>query len=418
MLDVCARQLALLEDAPAETLDLNMKLGRVYGDVLDREPAAIEAYRNVLAIEPHHSDALWALRELYDRTGAAEELAEVNQILLANMDDEDPRSEALYRQLARTYQEAREQPQPAIDAWSKVLSYSSHDAEAIDHLEELYTQTEAWADCVDILERKAQNTEDPYERASILFRVAEMCTEQLEDRAGSRRAYAAILEVQPDNLDAYEQLITAYEEDEEWEPLVGLLLNRLEYTDDSFEQVEIYGRTAELFEHQLEQKESAFLVLSQAFETTLDDERFGQELARLASEGNFWNPLIETYQNVIQKMGTTVDSVPMRLRVASWWDEKLDQAEHAATHYQNVLGIEPDNLEALTALEGLLIRYESWGDAVDILQRKVEPTSTRMSASGRMRRWPILWNVIWTVVMMPLRPIVRRCSSTCPTKTS
>ena len=252
--DVCARQLALLDDAPDETLALNMKLGRVYGDVLDREPAAIEAYRNVLAIEPHHSDALWALRELYDRTGAAEELAEVNQILLANMDDEDPRSEALYRQLARTYQEALEQPQPAIDAWSKVLSYSSHDAEAIDHLEELYTQTEAWADCVDILERKAQNTEDPYERASILFRVAEMCTEQLEDRAGSRRAYAAILEVQPDNLDAYEQLITAYEEDEEWEPLVGLLLNRLEYTDDSFEQVEIYGRTAELFEHQLEQK--------------------------------------------------------------------------------------------------------------------------------------------------------------------
>ena len=74
-------------------------------------------------------------------------------------------------------------------------------------------------------------------------------------------------------------------------------------------------------------------------------------------------------------MGTTVDSVPMRLRVASWWDEKLDQAEHAATHYQNVLGIEPDNLEALTALEGLLIRYESWEDAVDILQRKVELTS-------------------------------------------
>ena len=65
----------------------------------------------------------------------------------------------------------------------------------------------------------------------------------------------------------------------------------------------------------------------------------------------------------------------MRLRVASWWDQKLDHAEHAATHYQNVLDIEPDNMEALSALEILLERYKSWDDAIDILQRRVELTA-------------------------------------------
>ena len=202
-----------------------------------------------------------------------------------------------------------------------------------------------------------------------------MSSEQLDDAQGSQRAFEAILAVQPNNLDAYEQLVGAYEASEQWESLVQLLVGRLEFTDDTYEQVELYSRTAEIFEGKLHSIENAFVVLSQAFEATLDDERFGGELARLAEESGTWGPLIETYQNVIEKVGMTVDSVPMRLRVAEWWDEKFQSAENAAIHYQNILSIEPDNLQALSALEVLLERHESWEQTVEVLQRKVELTT-------------------------------------------
>ena len=272
------------------------------------------------------------------------------------------------------YQEALEDAPKAIDAWRNVLAWASTDAEAIDKLEELFTGSEDWASCVTILEIKASQTEDNYDRVSILFRVAEMYAENLDDTIGSRGAYESILSVQPDNIDAYEQLLALYEEGERWDELVGLLLNRLEFTDDTYEQVELYQRTAEIFETKLGSGENAFVVLSQAFEATLDDERFGADLARLASENDAWGALIETYQKVIQAVGPTLDSIPMRLRVAEWWSTKAGESQNAAGHYQEILRIEPDNLQALTALEALFEQYEGWDDAVRILERKVELT--------------------------------------------
>ena len=349
--DVCERQLTLLNDEPQRELELLVRLGQVYGDQLDRERSAIEKWQLVLGIEPDHLEALWALRDLNERTDDPAEIARTNERLLSLMTEDDERGLELWRQLGRLYQESLDNPEKSIDAWANVLRYAEHDVEAIDTLEELYTATENWRACVDVLERKAATTQDMYDRVSILFRVAEMCAEQLEDPEGSRRAYAMILESQPDNLDAYEQLVEAYEQGEAWEELVGLLISRLEFTEDAFEQVELYERTCQIFEHKLENIESAFLVLSQAFQSTLDDERFGHELARLAEEGGYWGQLIDTYQIVIEQMGMTPQSVSLRLRVASWWDEKLGESQHAATHYQNVIEIEEDNLIALSALK-------------------------------------------------------------------
>ena len=85
----------------------------------------------------------------------------------------------------------------------------------------------------------------------------------------------------------------------------------------------------------------------------------------------------------LQAIGTTPHSVPIRLRVASWYDVKLDQAQHAGTHYQWVLQIEPDNIGALSALVELLERYQNWPKVVEFLRRlvdlQVEPEERKAS---------------------------------------
>ena len=355
-------------------MELHSKLGRIWGDELDRERNAIESWIRVLQLDPQNLDCLWALRDLYDRASNPAELARTIESLLILMDEADERRTELYRQSAVLYQEALDSADKAIGAWRNVLLLNEADQDAIDNLEELYTATENWVECVAVLEAKAARTEDSYDKVSILFRVAEMYGEQLSDTSGCRRAFESVLQTQPDNIDAYEQLVALYESGETWDELVGLLLNRLEFTDDTYEQVELYQRTAEIFETHLGSGENAFVVLSQAFEATLDDERFGADLARLAQEHDSWGPLIQTYQNVITAMGQTFESIPIRLRVAEWWNSKMGDAQNAAQHYQQVLSIEPDNLPALSALEVLLEQYESWDDAVGILQRKVELT--------------------------------------------
>jgi tetratricopeptide (TPR) repeat protein len=373
LVDVCERQVNVLDAVDAEReIELYAKLGRVWGDYLEREENALENWHKVLERQPHNVDALWAVKGLYERTEANPSVAETNHRLLALLSPEDPTRLDLYRQLGTLYQEVLEQDDDAIAAWTNVLAISSHDPEAIDALEELYAGAENWASCVEVLDRKAEITEDSYERVSILFRIAEMYEEKLQDVAGAQGAYVRVLEVQADSIDAFEQLERLYEAGEQWEELVNLLLSRLEHTEDAYERQEAFQRIAVVFETRLDLADNAFLVLGQGFEESRDDERFGAELERLAAVTEKWAELITLYEGVLQVLGTAPESVPIHLRVATWYDEKLEQAQHAGTHYQYVLAIEPDNIAALTALELLLERYENWPKVAEVLQTKID----------------------------------------------
>lgn len=376
LVDVCERQVNLLDNDQTREKQLYAKLGRVWGDYLERERNALENWEKVLEIDPDDEDALWAMRELYDRVDEQAKVAEFDHRLLALLPGDDMRRVELFRQLGELNMGVLEDDGQAIWSWTQLLALEPYDPQAIGCLEDLYQQSENWDACVQILERKVEITEDVYDKVSILFRAAEMYEEQLGDASGAQSAYAKVIEVQADNFDAYDNLERLYEAGEQWEALVDLLLARLAVTGELADMLDIYERTAKTLEERLENIEGAFKVLSMAFEASLDDERFGAELARIAEMGNFWGPLIETYQQVINSMGEVPESVPLRVRVARWWDEKLQQPEHANTHYELALTIEPDNVDALTARELLLERYEQWEMVAAILQRKVELVQT------------------------------------------
>ena len=386
LVDVCERQVNLVQNDTAREIQLYAKLGRVWGDYLEREANALTNWGRVLDRDPHHEEALWAVHDLYERTEDQAKVTETNHRLLDLLAGQDPRRLDLYRQLGRLYQEALDAPTRSIDAWSQLLALAPQDAEAIDSLEELYGAAEDWQNCVAVLDRKVEITADPYDRVSILFRIAEMWEQKLSDPTGAQAAYRRVLQAQADNLDAFEALQRLYEAGMQWEDLVNLLLARLEQTEDLFERQELFERTAGVFEGRLNQPANAFEVMGLAFEESNDDERFGSELERLATVTGQWAELIQRYETVLQAIGTTPQSVPIRLRVGSWYDVKLSQAQHAGTHYQWVLQIEPDNLTALTALVELLERYQSWPKVVEFLRRVVDLQSDPVERKASLEK--------------------------------
>ena len=372
LVDVCERQVNLLDNDAAREIELYSKLGRVWGDYLERERNAIENWHKVIDRDPESLEAYWALRDLHGRADELAEVAQTNHQLLELLEADHAQRIELYRQLGTIYQEALEKPGDAISAWTNVLAIESHDPDAIESLEELYTNAEDWGSLVEILDRKVEITEDGYERVSILFRIAETHEESLGDPAGAQAAYQRVLEVQVDNFDAFQQLERLYEAGEQHGQLVELLLNRVGHTEDPYERQELFTRMAATFEGKLEAPENAFEVLGMAFEESRDDERYGDELERLAEVTGQWSELISRYQTVLQALGQVPESVALHMRVARWYDEKADEPKHAATHYQYVRAIEPDNVAAVTALELLLERYDNWPQVVQLLREKVD----------------------------------------------
>ena len=372
LVDVCDRQVNLPNNSADREIELFSKLGRVWGDYLDRERNALENWNKVLNLDPTNEPALWAIRGLHERTADFVELAKADHRLLEVLGGEDTRRVDLFRQLGELYQKSLEDSTEAIKAWSSVLALAPQDADAIDALEELYTGATDWRSCVEILDRKAEITPDIFDRVSILFSVAEMWEKKIGEAEGAKRAYAQILELQPSHLDASQELERLYEADMQWEELVGLLLQRLDHTTDVFEREELFRRTSTVFETRLQSVDNAFMVLSNAFEETRDDERLGAELERLAGLGDKWQDFVSLYETVLQTLGHVQASVALHLRVAAAYDRELHTPEHAGTHYQIVLSIEPENLRALDALENLLVRYNKWPEVVAVLQRRAD----------------------------------------------
>jgi len=389
LVDVCERQVILLQNEPAREIELYAKLGRVWGDHLDRERNALESWGKVLERDPDHEGALWAIRSLHERTADFVELAKADERLLGLLAGNDARRVDLYRQLGELYQKSLENPTEAVRAWNNLLALEPRDADAIDALEELYTAAEDWRACVGVLERRAEGTADPFDRASILFRIAEMWEKNIGEVDGAKVAYAQIIDLQPTSMDASQELERLYEADGQWEDLVGLLIARVEHTQDALEREGLFKRTADIFEQRLQDSEGAFVALSQAFEISRDDETLGGELERLAAKDDKWSELVSLYEGVIESMGQSFESVPLHLRVAAWYDQRLGTPEHAGTHYQLVLSIEPDNTRALGALESLLERYNKWPQVVEVLRRRADLTNEpddRKAALEKMAR--------------------------------
>jgi tetratricopeptide (TPR) repeat protein len=389
LVDVCDRQVNLPDNDNDREIELFSKLGRVWGDYLDRERNALENWNKVLERDTTNEPALWAIRGLHERTADFAELARADHRLLDLLSGGDDRRLDLYRQLGELYQKSLENPTEAIRAWGSVLNLAPQDADAIDALEELYTAAGDWRSCVEILDRKADITPDAFDKVSILFSIAEMWEKKIGEADGAKRAYGQVLELQAANLDASQELERLYEADMQWEELVGLLLQRLETTTDAFEREELFKRTANVFETKLQSEDNAFVVLSKAFEEMKDDERLGAELERLAGLGDKWHDFVQLYEGVLHGMGHVQASVALHLRVATVYDRELKTPEHAGTHYQYVLAIEPENLKALDALQNLLERYNKWPEVVTVLQRRAELSTEpdeRKAALEKMAR--------------------------------
>src|ERR1700733_2040509 len=134
----------------SETIELYAQLGQLEGDVLGRVDEAVQAWRQVIAIDPSDFRALAALEGLFVREGRWEESIDVLEKRALVLDDEGQRRDALL-QAASTWEEKVEDLTGAAAVYERVRSMDPTNAVASDRLEAIYKQQAKWTELIDIL---------------------------------------------------------------------------------------------------------------------------------------------------------------------------------------------------------------------------------------------------------------------------
>lgn len=373
LVEVLERRIRISPEV-GEQIALYFQLGRVQREQLHQDRAALDAFYQVLQLDPGHIEALRIVAAIHRDGESWSDLGDTLRQLAELPHDgsdaalTDEERKGLYAELGRIEGELLLRPQEAIDAWCRVLELDGGDLPAYAALEHLYTQEARWEECIGLLERKAAVVDVEAQRIDVLMRIAMMWEEKVGDMESAARAYERVLAIAPSQTMASERLEAIYRDGGQWEKLIELLLQRGEFVDKA-RKIELLQGIARIYERELSDREGAFVVLQAAFKEDYSNEATAHELERIATIDGKWTDLVADYSHVVQTIAEPNVAADLWVKIGRWYGDRLGHIEYAIASEKQALALAPENKEALAHLADFYRKTSRWPELAEVLAR-------------------------------------------------
>lgn len=279
-----------------EKTELYRQAGTMYIERSSNQAEAIKAFEKVLALAPTDVEAITRLKEMYEKRRDWESLIRTMSLEAELLEPED--RPLRYAEMAQLATQRIRKPDVCIELWEKVREAEPTHPEAIEALSSLYERARRWEPLAEVLELLVDADPDP----KTLQKLGMIYADKIGDDAGAVRAFKKLLDVNPGDRRASEQLKRRYIALKAWDDLV-----------------EFYGQSEK------------------------------------------WDELIRIFEREADGKETELeDKIALLFRAAELWIDKKEKPDRAARAYEKVLDADPDNLAAAEALSPI---YEEARDA-------------------------------------------------------
>lgn len=188
---------ALLLTEAQHTSDRFEEIGRrfeaafIYEHHLDEPEQALAQYQTILKLDPDHSVAMKAAGRLLHRLHRWDALIALHQHELESQQDRTESAVILTR-IGQIWASKLNQTDKAIQHFEKALTLDASYQPALFALESVARRENRWNVLLSALEHSAREKREPYEKASVLCRAAEILDAQLgqEEQAFSHYRHA------------------------------------------------------------------------------------------------------------------------------------------------------------------------------------------------------------------------------------
>jgi golgin subfamily B member 1 len=381
------RKVEMIDDV-GEQKELLFKASQIYEDMLEKPEKAIEVYLKILDIDGDDLRAISQLEGLYLRLEKWDELQGIYNRKVDLLNTPDEKKEVLYV-LGAMYEREIKDVKKAIETYQRILEFDPDDFQAVQRLDMLFTESGNWHDLLSILEREVDLAGDPDEAIAFKFRIAELYVRHLDDVSRAVEYFKDILTLNSqhepsirvleelvagakDQLLAAEVLEPLYQDLAEWRKLVGVLEVKLKAAEEAWQKVELLHQIAGLLESDLhlDAPSEAFDVYARALAFDKTNEKSLARLEDLAAQAGRWPDLAKLLDEQLKGAESADVVVPLGLRVAAIYEEKLDKGDEAIKRFQRVLEAENENRAAIMRLDKLYQITERWTDLADVLVKE------------------------------------------------
>ncbi len=408
--DNLSRQLTLC-DNNAERINLMVRLAQLRQAKLGETAAAVETYRAVLDLEPDNADAISALERLisvedqelaiaqilepiYRVTADWQKQIAVYEIMARHAFDPERKIELLHG-IAELYEVGGDDGSNAFETYARAFREEPRNQTTQAQLERLSRMFDRWRDLValydSVIGKLMDESSDDELKIGLLTKLAHIHELEQGDDASAVATYERILGVAPTQLDAASAIEAIHQRNSDYPALVAILKSKSEMVMDVVERKSLLYRAAQIEEEILEDREAAIATFNQVLEIDDIDLPAMDALERLYIQLERWEPLKDVYAKKAELAEDPQDKRQLLLVLGQVYDVELRDVGKAIETYQQILDLDPDDLDAILALDRLYGQGERWYDLLGILERQVELAESTGEIVGLRYRIGHLW---------------------------
>ncbi|MBW2718612.1 MAG: tetratricopeptide repeat protein, partial [Deltaproteobacteria bacterium] len=357
-------------------------------DQLDMPAAGIVTYGRVLEIDPGNAEAVSRLDQLLEGAERWDELGAHIEFQIDNA--RDKRIVLALRQRLGSLTETKLQnPAQALDIFEDVLADQHNHGEALqavsrlvaddDHgpravqiLEPIHRDSGDWQALVGVLDAKARQATDPFERADTWREVGRVHEESGRDTEKAFDAWGAALVAEPADEATRSEVDRLVREVGCWEAYIATFEQAAAATDEPPLRGSFLTSIARAQDSELGDPRAAIKTYGRVLEVDPDAEETLDDLEGLQVMVGDWDGLAGVYEQKLERAHDPEARAELLRRLGALCAEQLSEPERAVSYYQQATGEKPDDLTAYVALDRLFTSVNDSERLADVLERRME----------------------------------------------
>ncbi|MCC7383708.1 MAG: tetratricopeptide repeat protein [Deltaproteobacteria bacterium] len=283
-----------------------------------------------------------------------------------------PRAVELRKRLAEIYLEKLGEPARAERQLDQVISVRPEDDGARAQLGALYESQSRWRDLIGLTLDRVEIAADLEVKKGHLRRIAEIEEKELGDLAAAIRNHRRILDLDPGDAKAIDELARLLPEVEDWMALVEVLGRKAELDQEPSTRGEVLFRVAEVWDREVKDRGRAIDSYRDVLATDPGHRGALAALERLFAETKRFDALRDVYEAQVTQAKSDADAIDLLSRIARLEADQFHDLAAAAASWERLLARTPEHLAAYEMLEAVLQEAEDWPALAEVYQRHLE----------------------------------------------
>ena len=327
----------------------------------------------VLELDPANRTAYEKARDLFGEVSDWRAQADLFERYLPQVVTDEEKI-ALLRSLAQIREQKLGQKDSAFLAICRALQLDPSDDGLREEVERLADAAGSHEELAAVYEQVAEELPRGPLAESIYLALARVQDLKLDDAAGAEASLRNVLETNPNHVVALESLAQMFARRGRDQDYIITLEHKVEATGSVEERKRLLHEIARVYEERLSDPGEAAGALIRALDLEPSAETFDLLIAFFKRQGA-WVDVAHTLARSRDLATTPEERARVQVEIAQVYERELEQDDPAAAAYQEALELDPNNPDALEALERLYTKLDRPAELLSIYDRQLELSS-------------------------------------------